>query len=172
MKIFRLGLGLALLAGIGMMPAHAASSSAPTPSPAATSASATPRFEDFPAAVYHGKSARVRLVTKEDHDFRTRLTALSGQKPNFAGHYTLASWGCGASCVMTVAVDVRTGNVTWLPFTVCCWDIDVDEPIQFKPNSRLVMIQGSRNENGGGTYYYALEKNGFVLVKAIEKPAK
>jgi hypothetical protein len=128
-----------------------------------------PKFEDFPAKIYQGKIAPVKIVSPKDREFKSRLKELSGQKPNFAGHYTLASWGCGASCVMTVAIDAETGRATWLPFTVCCWDADVDEPVKFKRDSRLVMIQGSRNEKGGGVYYYTLDNGVFSLVKAIEK---
>ena len=30
---------------------------------------------------------------------------------NFAGHYTLASWGCGSPCHMSAVVDLKTGKV-------------------------------------------------------------
>ena len=131
-----------------------------------------PKFEDFPADSYRGKIAPVRIISTKDRQFKSRLRELSGQKPNFAGHYTLATWGCGASCVTTVAIDAESGRTVWLPFTVCCWDMDVDEPIKFKLGSRLIEIHGSRNEAGGGTYYYTLNNDGFTLIKAIEKPVK
>ena len=133
---------------------------------------AAPRFEDFPARSYRGKVAPIKIVTAKDRQFKSRLRELSGQKPNFAGHYTLAMWGCGASCVTTVAIDAESGRTVWLPFTVCCWDVDVDEPIRFRPDSRLIEIRGSRNESGGGTYYYTLNDDGFTLIKAIERPVK
>jgi len=131
-----------------------------------------PRFDDFPVKeAFKGKPAKVKIVSPQDHKFATRLRELSGQLPNFAGHYTLASWGCGSSCIQTVAIDAKTGNVVWLPFTVCCWDVDINEPIEFKRNSSLIVVHGSRNEAGGGVYYYRLEQSGFVLVKAVEKAA-
>jgi hypothetical protein len=55
---------------------------------------------------------------------------------------------------------------------VCCWDVDVQEPIEFRRDSRLLVVRGSRNEAGNGTYYYVLEKDDFKLVKAVEKAAK
>ena len=128
-----------------------------------------PAFKDFPAPLYQGKIATVKIASAKDRQYRSRLRQSSGQKPNFAGHYTLTSWGCGASCVMAVAIDAETGRTVWLPFTVCCWDVDVDDPISFKADSRLVEIRGSHDESGGGTYFYALDKTGFTLVKAIEK---
>ena len=132
-----------------------------------------PRFEDFAVSdTFAGKAAKVRLVSADDKEYATRIREAGRQKPNFAGHYVLASWGCGASCVSTVAIDAKTGRVTWLPFTVCCWDVDVQEPIEFRRDSRLLVVHGSRNEKGSGTYYYALDKDKFKLVKAVEKAAK
>ncbi|MFM0028849.1 hypothetical protein PQR70_21605 [Paraburkholderia madseniana] len=132
-----------------------------------------PRFEDFAVSdTFAGKAAKVRLVSADDKEYATRIREASRQKPNFAGHYVLASWGCGASCVSTVAIDAKTGRVTWLPFTVCCWDVDVQEPIEFRRDSSLLVVHGSRNEAGSGTYYYALDKDEFKLVKAVEKAAK
>lgn len=131
-----------------------------------------PQFDDFPVKdVFKGKPAKVKIVSPQDRKFSTRLHELNGKEPNFAGHYTLASWGCGSSCIQTVAIDAKTGNVVWLPFTVCCWDVDVNEPIEFKRNSSLIVVHGSRNEAGGGEYYYRLDGSAFVLVKAVEKAA-
>lgn len=131
---------------------------------------AAPRFDEYAVKDgFNGKPAKVRIVSAEDREYATRLREASRQKPNFAGHYVLASWGCGASCLSTVAIDSNNGHVTWLPFTVCCWDVDVTEPIEFRRDSRLIVVHGSRNEAGGGTYYYSLDKSGFELVKAVEK---
>lgn len=132
-----------------------------------------PRFEDFAVSdTFTGKAAKVRLVSADDKEYATRIREASHQRPNFAGHYVLASWGCGASCVSSVAIDAKTGHVAWLPFTVCCWDVDVKEPIESRRDSRLIVVHGSRNETGSGTYYYVLDKGGFKLVKAVEKTAK
>jgi len=133
----------------------------------------TPRFDDFPAdGAFSGKAAKVRLVSADDKEYATRIREASHQKPNFAGHYVLASWGCGASCLPSVAIDAKTGHVRWVPFTVCCWDVNVQEPIEFRRDSRLIVVHGSRNESGSGTYYYALDKGQFKLIKVMEKVTK
>jgi hypothetical protein len=67
---------------------------------------------------------------------------------------------------MSAAVDTRNGTVSWLPFKVCCWDADVDEPLQFRPDSRLLIVHGSRNEQGSGVHYYKLEGRQFVEIAA------
>ena len=60
----------------------------------------------------------------------------------------LASWGCGASCVMGAAIDAKTGVVTHLRFTISNWPLDVTEPLGYKPASSLLIVRGSRNEKG------------------------
>jgi hypothetical protein len=47
---------------------------------------------------------------------RTMTPAASG--PNFAGHYTLARWGCGAGCVTVAVIDMTTGAVQFPPFSI------------------------------------------------------
>ncbi|MDM5177720.1 hypothetical protein PO883_11005 [Massilia sp. DJPM01] len=110
-------------------------------------AGAAPRFGDYPAAaIYQGPSARPLLANAQSRNYATRLRAAASGKPDFAGRYVLATWGCGASCTMSAAIDARTGAVTWLPFTVCCWDADVEDHLEYKLDSRLLIVHGARNE--------------------------
>jgi hypothetical protein len=127
------------------------------------------RFEDYPALdTFSGDAAKVRLADSESRQYATMLKSAAHRKPNFAGHYVLANWGCGASCVMAAAVDLKTGSVTWLPFTVCCWDADVPEPLVFKLQSRLLVVHGSRNETEKGTYYYQFDGGKFLFIATRE----
>ncbi|MDL2358168.1 MAG: hypothetical protein QFF03_23200 [Pseudomonadota bacterium] len=127
---------------------------------------AAPRFADYPASSFSGRSANVRLVDPKSRQFATMLRDASRRKPDFAGRYVLASWGCGASCTMTAAIDAKTGAVSWLPFTLCCWRADIVEPLEFRLDSRLLIVQGSRNEQGSGTHYYTFDGRRFSEVRA------
>jgi len=70
-----------------------------------------PKFEDFPATEqWSGKSAAVKLTSRSETMFRTRLTEASLEKPNFAGHYRFAFWGCGSNCAAGAIVDLETGT--------------------------------------------------------------
>src|SRR5476651_623356 len=52
-------------------------------------------FGDYPVAEkYRDKNAPV-VLSKKDRIYRTRLKEAAKQKPNFAGHYILTTWGCG-----------------------------------------------------------------------------
>jgi hypothetical protein len=130
-----------------------------------------PRFEDYRVKErYEGKTAQPLLATRGDRQFRTMLREAAREKPNFAGHYVLTAWGCGAECLMGAALDAKTGKVFWIPFTICCWPDDVKSGMDFRLDSSLIVFTGSRNEKGGGVYYYKFEKDRFTLVRAIEKP--
>lgn len=130
-------------------------------------AAASPRFEDYPAPVYSEKSAPVQIKGAQSRRYASRLRAMADRPANFAGHYVLAAWGCGASCVMAAAIDARTGAVAWVPFTVCCWDVDVTEPLEYRQDSRLLITHGSRNESGASndTGYFRFDGKRFILVR-------
>lgn len=140
---------------------------------------ALPQFENFPAgAAYTGRN---RLVLKgNDVHWRTRLRWALGQKPDYAGHYVMASWGCGTECMMGAAVDVRTGAVVWLPGSLCCWYSDGQatagevEPLRFRLDSRLLVLTGRRDERDGdaGTHYYAIEGNRFIHLLDVPPPGR
>lgn len=124
-------------------------------------ANATPHFEDYPATSLTGRPGKVLLVDAKSRKYASMLRDASRRKPDFAGRYVLASWGCGASCTMSAAIDARSGAVTWLPFTVCCWGTDIAEPLEFRPNSRLLIVHGSRDEQGSGVHYYTFDGRQF-----------
>lgn len=124
-------------------------------------AGAAPHFGDYAAPGYTGRTAKPVLADAQSRQYATMLRQAARRKPNFAGRYVLASWGCGASCTMSAAIDAKTGAVVWLPFTVCCWEPGIAEPLQFKRDSRLLVVHGSRNEQGGGVHYYQFDGKQF-----------
>ena len=131
-----------------------------------TGALAGPSFSEFPANAYTGPQAKVRLAEKKSQQYASVLRAAARGRPNFAGHYVLATWVCGSSCVMGAAIDAKTGAVAWLPFTVCCWDLNITEPLDFRNDSRLLIVHGSRNETGAGNEvnYYVFDGRKFTML--------
>lgn len=96
---------------------------------------ALPRFEDFPATEsFAGTPARVDLASQPWASlYRTMLREGAAEGPNFAGAYTLVSWGCGTQCQQWAVVDARTGRVHGFPF-------DSGLGVDFRPDSRLVVV--------------------------------
>lgn len=126
-----------------------------------------PSFEQFAHTNSHTNSAALRIPRQRDAQFRTELNEASKRPINFAGHYVLTTIGCGASCIHVAAVDAKTGRVTWLPFTLCCWESSIPEPVLFRLDSELLILKGQRDEVGGsGPHYFRLLGGHFVELPA------
>jgi len=68
-----------------------------------------PKFKNFPAEIHLGDNARLSFRSKVAREYRTRLSQWAKEKPNFADHYILATWGCGTNCTQITIVDAKTG---------------------------------------------------------------
>jgi phosphotransferase system glucose/maltose/N-acetylglucosamine-specific IIC component len=132
----------------------------------AAEVAAAPRFDQFPALRDTGQSTSVQLKGEKSRLYASRLRIASHQPINFAGHYVLATWGCGASCVMGAAIDAKTGAVIWVPFTVCCWPLGITEPLEYRPDSHLLVAHGSLDERGGGNevHHYNFDGRRFIRI--------
>lgn len=132
-----------------------------------------PQFSDYAVNErFNGKTAPL-VFTKEAKVFRTRLREAAREKPNFAGHFIVTAWGCGSGCVEGAIIDARTGRIFMLPHSLCCWGAVDDnfKPIEFRPNSRLIVLTGARNEKEGdnAVRFYKFENNRLILLSS--KPA-
>ncbi|MBT8448093.1 MAG: hypothetical protein KJO69_00275 [Gammaproteobacteria bacterium] len=123
-------------------------------------------FSDFAVKKqYSGKVATVILATETEKMFRTRLSKTAEKEVNFAGEYVLTSWGCGSSCTVAAAVSLRTGQVSFMPGTICCNNSD-HRTLDYQSASRLLITTGYINEGGiYGRHYYEINDNGFVYLK-------
>lgn len=126
-----------------------------------------PKFDDFHVSVQAQKTTvKLQLLTAQDKEYRTELLTAFRQPVNFAGHHVLTTIGCGASCILTAAIDTKTGTVAWLPFSICCWPLSVSEPLEFRKGSELLILQGQRNEAGyAGPHYYRFMNGRFAELR-------
>lgn len=131
----------------------------------------TSSFNDFKVTtVYQGAPAQVILKTDDEKAFRTRLREAAKQPVNFAGQYVLTTWGCGTGCLYGVAVNKKTGTVTFLPGTVSGWQ-GLGESVMFHRNSRLLMLAGVIDEGEEhGLHYYELVNDKFIHQSSIPVP--
>jgi hypothetical protein len=73
---------------------------------------AAPKFSDYVVTTkFAGKPVPPVLSTPRARMFRTELRRQAATGPNFAGHFTLARWGCGAGCVYVAVIDASSGEV-------------------------------------------------------------
>jgi len=94
-----------------------------------------PAFANYPVdSVYHGPLAPLDPASSHKaRQFRTVLRRGAQKGPNFAGHLTVVTWGCGTSCIEVALVDARTGQVTPSP-------IGAGYAVQHHLESRLLVI--------------------------------
>jgi len=130
-----------------------------------------PDFKDFAVErTYTGVPAAPKL-NRDQRTFRTVIREGAKSKVEFAGHYTVPRWGCGSGCSTFVIVDSITGavyngfNVADLP---AAWieKHGEQERMEFRPNSRLIKINGCINEQNCGFYDYVMtEGKGLKLLR-------
>jgi len=104
-----------------------------------------PAFDDFSVA-----PSRLKVVKPPDlsshADARTFRTVLrNGAKAgvNFAGHYTVVTWGCGSPCKRLALVDRWTGQVSFPPI----WPaLDAE----FRVDSALLVVDSREAIRGVG----------------------
>jgi hypothetical protein len=125
-----------------------------------------PHFTDYPAHAEHLKPAAPVLATRDERAFRSMIREGTADGPNFAGHFTIADWGCGAGCMDWAVIDARTGRVT-LPKGL--GDLDFNhatveataagegcDSLCFRLGSRLVILLGAPGEDqarDGAAFY-------------------
>ena len=137
---------------------------------ATASASGPPRFEDYPVTdIFRGEAAAPVLATKDARMFRTELRRQASMGPNFAGHFTLARWGCGAGCTTVAVIDAISGHVWFAPFSFA--DAMRDQRIichhmsDFDITSELLIVEGELSRGGDiGKHYFRWHNHQFTRV--------
>src|SRR5579862_3169987 len=135
-----------------------------------------PTFADYAVDVVSGNgSVSPKLITPQQRRFRTVIRQSAAKGPNFAGHYTIAPWGCGTGCIQFVVVDNQSGNVYdgaagTLPYGIVCFGANPDRDktgISFKPDSSLLIIRGCPNDKNCGAIYYEWSGTRFNVLKRV-----
>ncbi|MBE7211395.1 MAG: hypothetical protein INR65_10295 [Gluconacetobacter diazotrophicus] len=114
-----------------------------------------PRFEDYPARRETVFPPAVPILSSRDgRMFRTAIQADASRGPNFAGHWTVAEWGCGAGCRDAALVDARSGAVRFVDGVrdvdgtyVDLRDTAACDMLCFRWDSRLLVVQGAPDED-------------------------
>lgn len=140
--------------------------------------SGLPDFDKYKTAErFAGTPAAPIPRTRLQRNFRTVIREAAKSGPNFAGHYALATWGCGAGCVSIAVVDEKNGTTTDGPFEILGYDLSFsyeggEEQIEFHPDSRLLIARGCPGEKDCGTYYYEWTGQAFRLIQKTAAKAK
>jgi hypothetical protein len=143
-----------------------------------------PRFENYPVKEVFNESPHPPIIaTPEQRRYRTmirqgvekgwgvRINGEWGKEqnrpgPNFAGHYVVIVWGCGAPCLMMVICDARTGAVynpplsstggIGLPLLVPPRSVGGNADFEFRRDSRLMIINATPHAERWDAVSYTL----------------
>lgn len=143
--------------------------------------SKAPSFGSYPAASVEGVTLTPKLDLASNplaRKYRTVLRQEIAKGPNYAGHYRVAVWGCGASCAMFAVVNLKTGRViTAREFaTVVGTDLAADEFLshtrsdywgfRYANDSSLLVVLGAPDEDTSrtGAYYFVLRSESLRLI--------
>jgi hypothetical protein len=124
-----------------------------------------PEFKDYSAAqIFNGTLHPAILTTHIEKNHRTVIREALEKGVNFAGHYVLVSWGCGAGCKQFVIVDSVTGKVYDPPFVEVYYHFPpansnfewwcYTDLLTFNKGSRLLVVEGClAGKRCGRTYF-------------------
>lgn len=143
-------------------------------------------FAKYPAGdIYRGKPAPAHPDSPSAVRFRTVIENGARKGPNFAGHYTVVTWGCGAACASFAIVDAQDGKVWQPPYpTVGFQDAEgffQHTGLYYQVNSSLFVLQGCPDGKDCAEHYYrwtgddleAIESKPLAHIKPAEpKPAQ
>ena len=99
------------------------------------------KFENFKVdKIYKGQLAPPNFMTDPNaKHFITRIKeGCKDEGVNFAGHYTIVDWGCGALCQEMAIIDRISGQIIYsqIPFDT----VDGHSGINYKIDSRMLII--------------------------------
>jgi hypothetical protein len=166
---------------------------------AQTASTRLPTFEDYPVKeVFSGTPHPPILITTEQHRFRTRIREgvekgwgvwINGQwgkeqnRPgaNFAGHFVVIVWGCGAPCLMMAVSDAESGAVynpplsatggLALPLLVFTNSVGRDADIEYRRDSQLMIIKATPHSDQPNaesySFYFLFQDKQWKLLRRV-----
>lgn len=75
--------------------------------------------------------------------FQSTITEQSSEGPNFAGHYTVATWGCGTECQGFAIIDAITGDIVEYEPSI---DHQVSDGLSHSLGSNLLVLNPKSND--------------------------
>ncbi len=98
---------------------------------------------DTNVEIFEEKPALVNFDSRPDAKlFQSTITEQSAEGPNFAGHYTVATWGCGTECQGFAIIDAITGEIVEYEPSI---DHQVSEGLSHSLDSNLLVLNPKSN---------------------------
>lgn len=130
-------------------------------------------FDRYPAKVLKIKSKAPNLKShKLARMFRTNLRDAANEGINFAGHFVLTVWGCGASCGVGAIINARSGVVYFPEELTGMSNAGI---LQFRSNSQLIILDGgagngeTQKPRKDGTHYFRWTGKKLQRIKFVKR---
>ncbi len=139
-------------------------------------ATSAPHFSDFPVReIFKGIAVPPRINNQFEQRFKTRILEASRLGVQFAGHYGVAKWGCGTSCVEIALVNLADGRVCRGPFEVLTYGQAFNYDggpggLEYHADSELLVARGCPNEAHCATYYYVWNERQYKFRQIGSRP--
>lgn len=147
-----------------------------------------PSSEDFSVSkgdMFLGTPVQPIFREKRARYYRTVLCERAERGPNFAGHYTIATWGAGLGTFSIAVIDARTGRIFFAPFESVSragfgFSFAEGEPEMnpaFRIDSKLFAFTGCPGKeyegcpdwDKDGFYLYSFNNGRFKLVRFVKR---
>lgn len=133
-----------------------------------------PLPEDYPvrkSEIFKATPARPLLDSQRARLYRTVLRQGAKEGPNFAGRYTIVTWGAGLGVFSMAVIDSKSGKVYFPPFKTVSNTayglpfLDRGENPAWNVDSKLFAFFGrpDTNDQGMGLYVYLFDRGRFRL---------
>jgi hypothetical protein len=123
-----------------------------------------PEFAQFSITIERGSTVSPDVSTKpKARKYRIAIREAAASGPNFSGHYTVVTWGCGVACQALAILDAKTGEVYFPPeLALNAYHVVHEDPLpppfQYQLDSRLLVLIGSPNDTSNvGVFFYLWE---------------
>ena len=146
-----------------------------------------PKPADFPVPkreMFIGTPAAAKIVGKRAATYKTVISEGAKRGPNFAGHYTVVTWGAGMGNFSLAVVDARDGHIIFMPFDGVGhagyglnFETGEETNPAYRVDSKLIAFSGcpSKEYTGctdwdkEGFYLYSFENERFKLRKFVKQ---
>ena len=131
-----------------------------------------PTFEQYSVSV---SKSRPKPLDLKSHTmarkYRSNLRYQVKDGVNFAGHFVLTKFSCGAACFLGAVVNTKTGRV-FFPNQISVSGLqDWDKDIGIRRNSRLLILNEYSEGRLIGTHYYLWTGTTFRELNFVQRTA-
>jgi hypothetical protein len=125
-----------------------------------------PAYEDFPVdEIFGGPPAAVDFTGNAPAlEFKTTIRQQAAKGPNFAGKYTVVSWGCGSACQQNAVIDAKTGRIV-------AYNLLTTGGTEYRLDSRLLIARQPSPDaepTDDITNYYVMREGNLRLNGVVE----